>query len=172
MAIAAKEVGIDNLMVPIANLQEASLVKDLNVFGFETLNDVTDFLEGRTPYTQQLDLNLDKDPIAKSYNLDFQEVQGQDALIEYVVAAAAGGHNMLMIGSPGCGKSMIAKRIPTILPSMNEEEALEVTKIYSIAGLLDHKGSLVKERPFRAPHHNASTVILMIKVKVNKILLL
>lgn len=83
-------------------------------------------------------------------------MQGQDSCIEFVTAAAAGGHNLLMSGSPGCGKSMIAKRIPTILPSMSEEEALEVTKIYSVSGLLKSRGTLISERPFREPHHNAS----------------
>ncbi len=88
--------------------------------------------------------------------LDFQDVQGQDALVQYIVVAAAGGHNMLMSGSPGCGKSMIAKRMDTILPDMTEEEALEVTKIYSVAGLLKERNQLITKRPFRAPHHNAS----------------
>jgi len=85
------------------------------------------------------------------------EVRGQDSLIKYIQIAAAGGHNMLMIGTPGYGKSMIAKRIPTILPAMTEEEALEVTKIYSVAGELKERGSLIEKRPFRSPHHNAST---------------
>jgi magnesium chelatase family protein len=93
-------------------------------------------------------------------SVDFKEVKGQDLLIEYLVMAAAGGHNMLMIGPPGCGKSMIAKCIPTILPSLTEEEALEVTKIYSVAGVLKSRGDLIQERPFRAPHHNASKLHL------------
>jgi len=88
--------------------------------------------------------------------MDFIDVQGQNALIEFIVVAAAGGHNMLMIGPPGCGKSMIAQRIPTILPSMTESEALEVTKIYSVAGLMKANKSLIETRPFRSPHHNAS----------------
>ena len=103
---------------------------------------------------QSTNENLDK-------GLDFADVQGQDMLIEYIIVAAAGGHNMLMIGPPGCGKSMIAKRIPTILPDMSEEEALGITKIYSVAGLLRERGRLISERPFRAPHHNASTNALV-----------
>jgi len=94
--------------------------------------------------------------IDNPYIVDFQDVQGQDSAIEFVAVAAAGGHNLLMSGAPGCGKSMIAKRIPTILPPMSEEEALEVTKIYSVAGLLKNRGTLITERPFRSPHHNAS----------------
>ncbi|MHC1732897.1 MAG: YifB family Mg chelatase-like AAA ATPase [Bacteroidales bacterium] len=88
--------------------------------------------------------------------LDFEDVKGQDVVIEYIVAAAAGGHNMLLVGTPGCGKSMIAKRIPTIFPTKYEDEALEVTKIHSISGLLKNRGSLITRRPFRSPHHNAS----------------
>ena len=88
--------------------------------------------------------------------MDFADVKGQDEVIDAVTLAAAGGHNMLMIGEPGCGKTMIAQRIPTILPQMTEEECLEITKIYSISGLLPNGHALMKQRPFRAPHHNAS----------------
>lgn len=155
MAIEAKRAGINNLIVPKDNLREASLIKGINIFGFENLNEVIKFMEGVNPYTP-LDEYKSDHVINRRYMVDFNEVQGQEAAIEYIVAAAAGGHNMLMVGSPGCGKSMIARRIPTILPEMTEEEALEVTKIYSVAGLLKDRGSLISERPFRAPHHSAS----------------
>ncbi|MGF7184628.1 magnesium chelatase family protein [Desulfitispora alkaliphila] len=155
MAIAAKKAGVKRLIVPQQNLKEASLVKGIGVYGFSTLQQVVAFLTGEKPYTPLLfDTEASVEP---GDLLDFSEVQGQDALIEYILIAAAGGHNILMIGAPGCGKSMIAKRIPTILPSMTEEEALEVTKIYSVAGALKDRGSLIINRPFRAPHHNAST---------------
>lgn len=156
MAIEAKKRGINNLVVPIDNLEEASLVSDINIFAFETLIDVVKFLEDTSIYNKSLDEYKNKHRVSRDYLFDFEDVQGQDSVIEYIVVAAAGGHNILMSGSPGCGKSMIAKRIPSILPSMTENEALEVTKIYSVAGLLKHKGSLITERPFRSPHHNAS----------------
>jgi magnesium chelatase family protein len=156
MVIEAKNKGIRNIIVPKGNLREASLVNGINIFGFDNLFEVISFLEKITAY--QFDLNL---KIQNSYErvnlLDFEDVQGQDSMVEYMVAAAAGGHNIIMTGSPGCGKSMIAKRIPTILPSMTEEESLEVTKIYSVAGILKNKYALIEERPFRATHHNAST---------------
>lgn len=154
MAICAKSVGIENLIVPSGNVAEASLVTGLNVFGFERLADVCGFLKGK-PYSPV-------DPVRPESQdsfsrVEFSEVQGQESIIHYISVAAAGGHNILMIGSPGCGKSMIAKRIPTILPVLSEEEALETTKIYSVAGLLKERGRLIESRPFRAPHHNAST---------------
>lgn len=155
MVIAAKESGTKNIIVPLDNVKEASLVHGVNIFGFDSLIEVVEFLENKREYTpREVTENGEDDNI---YKLDFKDVQGQDALIEYVVVAASGGHNLLMIGQPGCGKSMIAKRIPTILPSMTDEEALEVTKIYSVAGILREKGGLIVDRPFRAPHHNAST---------------
>ena len=119
------------------------------------LTEVISFLEGVNVYTPLEDLNCEH-VIQRPYLLDFQDVQGQDAIIEYIVATAAGGHNLIMTGAPGCGKSMIAKRIPSILPSMTQMEALEVTKIYSVSGGLKNRGSLITQRPFRAPHHNAS----------------
>ncbi len=155
MAIAAKKAGINNLVVHKDNVQEALLVKDINVFGFDSLNDVISFLSGETQReAESIQITSRQND---SSLVDFIEVQGQDAIIEYIVVASAGGHNILMIGAPGCGKSMIAKRISTILPSMSEEEALETTKIYSVAGLLNNRGRLLDGRPFRAPHHNAST---------------
>ena len=114
------------------------------------------FLEGKAVADQnQTDISNENDLYEES-TLDFKDVKGQDDLIEAVVLAAAGGHNMLMIGEPGCGKTMIAQRIPTILPEMTKEESLEVTKIYSICGLIQRGHSLITNRPFRAPHHNAS----------------
>lgn len=155
MVIEAKAHGIKNIIVPLENLAEASLVRSMNIFAFENLLQVVAFLQGTQPYTPiepQPNFTLDN----VNYISDFSDVKGQDATIEFICVAASGGHNLLMSGTPGCGKSMIAKRIPTILPAMTEEESLEITKIYSVAGLLKNKGRLITERPFRAPHHNAS----------------
>lgn len=162
MVMAAKEANIKNIIVPKGNVLEASLVKDMNILGFSNLKEVTQFLEGQA-YQQQLEKDKKKESIfdLNPYSIDFKDVQGQDAIIEYIVVAAAGGHNILMIGAPGCGKSMIAKRIPTILPTMSENESLEVTKIYSVSGLLRKRGYLIENRPFRAPHQNVSTNALI-----------
>lgn len=154
MVIAAKKQGIRDVIVPNENIQEAKLVRGMRVHGFENLVQVLRFLEGKdVTLTKQekheLEENIDS-------SMDFADVKGQEDLIDAVVLAAAGGHNLLMIGEPGCGKTMIAQRIPTILPMMTEEECLEVTKIYSISGLIEREHSLITNRPFRAPHHNAS----------------
>lgn len=116
MVIEAREKGIKNIIVPKENIKEASLVNDINIFGFSTLRDVVDFLEGVSTYADEE--MVENHFIRREYLLDFEDVQSQDMTINYIVMAAAGGHNLLMSGSPGCGKSMIAKRIPTILPSM------------------------------------------------------
>lgn len=155
MVIEAKNKGIKNLVVPRDNMKEAALVKGINIFSFDTLKNVVQFLQGTNCNLDLSDLN-EQHIIEDDSLLDFKDVQGQDSIIDFIVVAAAGGHNMILSGSPGCGKSMIAKRIPTILPVMTEEEALEVTKIYSVAGLLKNRGTLIQKRPFRAPHHNAS----------------
>lgn len=155
MVIAAKNAGMKNIIVPKDNIKEASIVKGLIIFGFSSLREVVDFLENKKEYAITVD-DIQEVQADNQFDLDFCDVQGQETLIEFIVVAAAGGHNMLMIGPPGCGKSMIAKRIPTILPSMTENESLEVTKIYSVAGLLKENRSLITSRPFRAPHHNAS----------------
>ena len=159
MIMAAKKNNIIDIIVPVDNIKEASLVNGVNIYGFSNILSVKDFLEGKE-YQMPI-LNDNKNESQDPYAIDFRDVQGQDGMIEYIILAASGGHNMLMIGSPGCGKSMIAKRIPSILPTMSEEESLEVTKIYSVAGLLQKRGSLIEKRPFRAPHQNASTNALI-----------
>ncbi|NLA82413.1 MAG: YifB family Mg chelatase-like AAA ATPase, partial [Clostridiaceae bacterium] len=150
--------GIEEVILPLDNVEEASLVKGIRIRGFDKLSEVVEYLEGVREY-QEIPLMIDHESADSSY--DFSDVQGQAALIEYCVVAAAGGHNLLMVGQPGCGKSMIAKRLPSILPQMNEAEALEVTKIFSVAGLIKGRGGLIRRRPFRAPHHNASTNALI-----------
>ncbi len=154
MILSAKQTGVRHMIVPAENYWEAKLVGGVNIYPFYGLKEVADFLEGKrdAPTVAQ-----ETDKHKKAGNEpDFNEVRGQNSLIDAIVLAAAGGHNLLMIGNPGCGKTMIARRIPTILPHMSEEEALEVTKIHSISGLVPPGMGLITERPFRSPHHNVS----------------
>lgn len=156
MIIAAKKSKVRTLIVPTENINEAKLVQGIDVIGFDSLSDVIRYLEGKSTGISEIASQEPKVLVEEEKQLDFSDVKGQNELIEGVILAAAGGHNMLMIGEPGCGKTMIAQRIPTILPQMTEEECLEVTKIYSISGILPNGHSLMKTRPFRAPHHNVS----------------
>jgi len=156
MVIKAKELGLTKLIIAKENVQEAQLVKGIEIIGCETLREAITVIEGRRSL-RIIPAPQPRSPKPNDHYVDFKDVKGLNNLIDYITIAAAGGHNLLMIGPPGCGKSMIAKRIPTILPQMSEEESLEVMKIYSVAGLLKDKGSLITERSFRAPHHNAST---------------
>lgn len=154
MIMEAKKSGIKKVIIPHENIEEAALVQGIEVYGFGYLRDVICFLEGKKEYKPEV--GNDSVLTEKEGRMDFSDIKGQSDLIDTIVLAAAGGHNLMMIGEPGCGKTMVAQRIPTILPQMTEEESLEVTKIYSISGLLPNGHSLVKNRPFRAPHHNAS----------------
>jgi magnesium chelatase family protein len=162
MIIAAKQVGYSNIILPKENLQEAALIEGLCIMGFSTLKEVVAFMEGNGEL-ESYSSGGEVQPIKEVNGLscDFSEVLGQEDVVEKAMIAAAGGHNILLIGEPGCGKSMIAKRIPTILPRMSKREALEVTKIYSVAGLLSDQGNLITNRPFRSPHHNASLSALI-----------
>ncbi len=168
MVTEARKCGVKSVIVPYENRQEASSVTGIKVCPVKSLPDTIRFLEGRLDLSKQ---DEDKKAIfgaketknitptvnkSDSMELDFADVKGQDELIEAIVLGAAGGHNILMLGEPGCGKTMIAQRIPTILPRITERESLEVTKIHSISGLLDAGEGLMQERPFRAPHHNVS----------------
>ena len=156
MIIAAQKSEVKKLIVPNENLNEAKLVRDIEIVGLDNLYEVIKVLEGKEIGIECKKENRQEPKDSSPCILDFAEVKGQNDLIEAVMLAAAGGHNMLMIGEPGCGKTMIAQRIPTILPEMTEEECMEVTKIYSISGILENGHSLIRSRPFRAPHHNAS----------------
>lgn len=155
MIIAAQKNGLKKVIVPRQNLYEAELVKGIEIIGLEQLSEVIRLLEGKSLDLEKKVSVITKEDESKKV-FDFADVKGQGELIEAAMLAAAGGHNMLMIGEPGCGKTMIAQRIPTILPQMTEEECLEVTKIYSICGMLANGHELMRQRPFRAPHHNAS----------------
>ena len=156
MIIAAQKSDVEKIIVPYENLNEAKLVHGIEIIGFYNLDDVIRYLEGKNDFCHEKYGDKMQEKWEIESNLDFSDVKGQKELIDAVILAAAGGHNMLMIGEPGCGKTMIAQRIPTILPEMTEEECLEVTKIYSISGILPNGHALMKHRPFRAPHHNAS----------------
>jgi len=155
IAILAKRLGMRGVIVPLKNTSEAAVVTGIEVLGVETLPQVIEFLSGRQPIlptSAPMDYLLTEQP---AYQDDFSEVRGQVHAKRALEIAAAGGHNILMVGPPGSGKTMLAKRFPTILPGMRFEEALETTQIHSVYGLLPDRALLVT-RPFRAPHHTIS----------------
>jgi magnesium chelatase family protein len=156
VAIASRREGLDGVVVPAANAAEASLVEGLRVVAAPTLGDVVAFLKGAwSPPAVAAPTPADVEPAAA----DFADVRGQVHARRALEVAAAGGHNVLLIGSPGAGKTMLARRLPTIQPSLSRQEALEVTQLHSVAGWLD--GGLVTSRPFRAPHHSVSMAALL-----------
>ena len=153
MALAAKREGIEKLYVPAQNAAEATLAHGPAIFGVHSVRELAAALNGETP--------LEEEPIwvptrTEGDVLDFKDVLGQSTVKRALEVAAAGSHNVLLIGPPGSGKSMLSKRLPSILPDMTREEALEVTQIYSIMGMLNAKMPLINKRPFRSPHHTVS----------------
>lgn len=155
-ALKAKDIGIKKIFVPEENSAEAAIVQGIEVFGVNTLPDVVDFLSNRKIIEP---LVLDVSKIfreQRQYDIDFNEIKGQRQALRALEIAAAGGHNVIMIGPPGSGKSMLAKRMPTILPDLSFAEAIEVTKIFSVSGALNKAETLIAVRPFRAPHHTIS----------------
>ena len=158
IAITALKNGIKNVFVPKENSAEAAVIEGLNVYGVEDVKQLIDHITGKNPIERAPKTEIAPEQFNTA--LDFSEVKGQLAAKKALEIAAAGGHNILLIGPPGSGKSMLAKRLPTILPEMTFDESIETTKIHSIAGQLPSGTPLIKIRPFRSPHHTVSNVAL------------
>lgn len=162
IAIKAREMGYEGLFVPEANISEAAVVNNLKVYGVKHINEVVGFLNG-TVKLEPMELDTRKDFYERqnNFDIDFADVKGQEHVKRAMEIAAAGGHNLIMIGPPGSGKSMMAKRMPSIMPPLSLAESLETTQIHSVAGILERGCSLVATRPFRSPHHTISQVALV-----------
>jgi magnesium chelatase family protein len=162
IAVQAQQDGFKGFILPYDNAREAAVVKGLDVFGIKNISEVIEFFKfPKTRKPTQIDLLKTFGNDSEFYNVDFSDVKGQENVKRGLEIAAAGGHNAIMVGPPGVGKTMLAKRIPTILPPLTLEEALETTKIHSVSGLLGKSTSLITQRPFRHPHHTVSDVALV-----------
>lgn len=162
IAITARDMGLDGLFVPMENAREAAVVNKLKVYGVSQLVELVRFLQG-TADLQPVEVNTREEFYTQLsiFDSDFSDVRGQQQVKRAFEVAAAGGHNIILIGSPGCGKSMMAKRLPTILPPLSLYESLETTQIHSVAGKLRRDSTLISQRPFRSPHHTVSDVALV-----------
>lgn len=161
IAILTRELGFKGMIVPQQNAREAAVVNNLEVFGVENIKDVVQFFNGEKILNPVI-VNTREEFYSRqtTFDFDFSEVKGQENVKRALEIAAAGGHNIILIGAPGSGKSMLAKRIPSILPPLSLGESLETTKIHSVAGKLGKEGGLISTRPFRSPHHTISAVAM------------
>jgi len=161
IAIKAKEEGFAGIILPIQNVKEAAIVDGLDVYGVDNVLQVINFFEGKeTLIPTVIDTKEEFSKNLEFPEFDFADVKGQESIKRCMEIAASGGHNIILIGPPGAGKTMLAKRLPSILPPMSMQEALETTKIHSVTGRIKDTG-LLTQRPFRAPHHTASSVSLV-----------
>jgi magnesium chelatase family protein len=162
IAIKAKEEGYKGFFLPKQNAKEAAIVKDLEVYPIENIKEVIDFFEGNATIAPLIiDIRKEFYDTLDNPEFDFADVKGQESIKRCMEIAAAGGHNVILIGPPGSGKTMLAKRLPTILPPMTLHEALETTKIHSVVGRINANSGLMNQRPFRSPHHTISDVALV-----------
>ena len=162
ISIRAREMGFEGLFVPEENVREAAVVNNLHVYGVRHINQVIGHLNGTEPMQPTaIDTRADFQARQGNFEFDFADVKGQEQVKRAIEIAAAGGHNLIMIGPPGSGKSMMAKRLPSILPPLSLRESLETTQIHSVAGKLQKGSSLIAQRPFRSPHHTISQVALV-----------
>ena len=161
IAINAREKGFKRMIVPQANAIEAAVIEDIEVYGFSNVKDVIDFFNNKSSIHPATYIKDKDDNKLFLTEFDFKDVKGQEKVKRALEIAAAGAHNMIMIGAPGSGKTMLARRLPSILPPMTKEESLETTRIHSVAGKLGCNTSLVKTRPFRTPHHTISNIALI-----------
>ena len=162
ITLQARDEGFKGIILPKQNAREAAVVSNIKVFGAENIRQVIDFMNGDLDLEETVvDVNKEFLDKVNNYEADFSDVKGQENVKRALEIAAAGGHNLIMIGPPGAGKTMLAKRLPTILPPLMLDEALETTKIHSVAGKIERNSSLITTRPFRSPHHTISDVALV-----------
>lgn len=158
IAIQARKEGFKGIILPEANSKEAAMVSGINVYGMQSIKEVIAFIETDGVNSFPVSINIQKEfhDAQVHFDYDFAEVKGQENIKRALEIAAAGGHNVILIGPPGAGKTMLAKRLPSILPPLSLDEALESTKIHSVAGKLPEHSTLITKRPFRNPHHTIS----------------
>jgi len=162
MALQAKEEGFRTFVVPQENASEAAVVEGIDIIGVESLDEVLGYMRGEKQLEPvKIDINSLFEHEGNRYDADFADVKGQESVKRALEVAAAGGHNLIMIGPPGAGKTMLARRLPSIIPPLTLAEALETTKIHSVAGKIDNHVSLMTRRPFRSPHHTISNIALV-----------